>query len=290
MAHGSRLGPDILTVFGGMFPPGYTWKPVLILQAGFDGSTSGQPPILTVAGFLGRLAAVARFEREWRKVRQEFGLRHFRMSSFMSLCPPVPYKNWDTDQRREVVSRLICLINETFYLGVGVALNLHEYRAEVSATPVYKPYRMCAGLCIGSVARRLSEKPGESVRYIFEAGDDGVGAFREAMARIVRSSQKYRDEMRIHGITPGSKEQYPSLDAADFLAWLVGQDVPRMAPGGFATRRSYAQRIRVPVMAYVVPRDHLREFASARTDEKRQQLAARYGLRLKVPKPPKPRR
>lgn len=215
---------EIDEVFGDFFPPECHHRLLLMLRGFLDGSVSGKPQVLSVAGFIGNVDGWKRFQKAWRKVRANSGIDYFHMTDFMSRQAK-PYVAWSEKRRHAVISRLLDLINKHTLFGVGVAMSLDDFNAEIRPIdPSYKPYRVCSALCVGLVAKTL-QKAGitEPVMYVFEAGDEGEPAFRASMARIVEASQRFRDEQQILGLTPGTKRQYPALDAADFFAWQVGQ-------------------------------------------------------------------
>ena len=253
-----------------------------MLQGFLDGSTSGNPQILSVAGFVGSLESWARFHKEWREARATAGIDYFHMTDFMSRQAK-PYRGWTENKRNAIISHLLELINGSAVFAVGVAFRLDDYRTEIGqGKRSYKPYRFGAGLCIGRVARELAAaKINRSVMYVFEVGDEGEPAFRKSMAEIIHKLPKYRDEMRISSVESGTKNAFPALDAADFFAWQVSQWAQKMQAGKPARPTGYVGRLKMPLLTNMLQREHLREWATGNSPENRNALAAVYGVRIR---------
>lgn len=285
--------PEITEVFDGLFPPEYRQRLVVMLRAFLDGSTAGHPPILSVAGFVSSVEEWRKFQRHWRDARKKAGIDYFRTTDFMS-CRAKPYRHWDARKKGAMISRLLHLINVHARFGVAIALNLDDFRAQSAAIKRswgYKPYRLCAAQCIGRVALALDDWGiRESVMYVFESGDEGEPAFRESMTRIVTASERFRKEMHVYSVMPGTKRQFPALDAADFLAWQSSQHVQRMEGDNPAPRSSYMERLKIPIRSGVMRGNNLREWAVGDTPEQRDLIAKTFGVRIRPEKKPKERR
>ncbi len=202
-----------------------------MLRAFLDASTVGQGgekdtrhPFLAVAAWVGAIKQWSALQGKWRKARTRSGIDYLRMADIMNPENP-QYRDWSDRKRAAVISRLIRLINKHVLFGVSVVLDLADYesltRAEKDLTG-RTPYFFGAAACIGAVARELTLRHiEEQVLYVFESGDQGEPALRTSLARFAGVSERFRSAFHVYSVMPGTKRQFPALDAADFLAWEI---------------------------------------------------------------------
>lgn len=198
------------------------------LRARVDASIDKRRRVMVVGGFIADAPKWEEIESEWRKERDRLGLDHFHMTDFMAK-QKAPYKDWGMSERHAVVGRLTTLLNAHAAFSFCVGLNLSDYNSlpeEEKAISNHNPYALCAAQSIGLVAKSFEDHQiNERVLYVFESGDDGDRAFREMMSRIATSDETVRQMLRILSVMPGTKRDFPGLDAADFYVWLVAQHV-----------------------------------------------------------------
>ena len=274
---------EISAVFEGVFLPKYCQRLELMLRAFLDASTSGNPPILAVAGFVGRLDGWSTFHRKWRQARARAGIEYFHTTEFMSPNGR-PYNAWPPKKRTAMFNRLVSLINECVEFGVAVSLNVADYRrmlASGHALPT-KPYRLCVGQCVNLVAKTLTDRNvDERVIYVFDAGDDGAKAFKATMAMVIAASEKFREVARIYSIMPGAKKDFPAIDAADLLAWIFSHHVPAATPET-TTPPSLIGLMTKPVHHRYWGAADLEKWGICNTPEQQRAIAAMFGVRLKT--------
>ena len=221
-----------------------------MLLAFVDASWDKNRQVVSVAGFLGVSSAWCAFQEHWQGVRNRWGLKFLRMTEFMS-SHGEPYATWSAAQRNALVSELTDLINKHLLCGTVVSLNLTDYYAlsdEDRAVSGNNPFGLCAAQCLGLVASTFEQFDiEESVLYVFEAGDRGEPAFRDAVRRLIRSSEPDRALLHVIDIRTETKSLAPAFDAADFLAWLHTQHALRFH-GQAVDRTPYLEQVTVDII------------------------------------------
>jgi hypothetical protein len=258
-----------------------------MLRAFFDASKTfpqkNSFPSLAVGGFVGKAEAWTKFQKQWREVRQKSGIEFFQTTEFMAGIPP--YHTWDERKKRAILSKMFSLIRLMDF-GVIAAISKVEYDALDRPTKDRfhdNPYLWCASYCLGLAARRLKKEGiNESVMYVFESGDQGEPQFKHAMHRLLKSSERFKDEYQIHSIIPGLKRQFPGLDSADFLAWEAAQYCSITA--GIS---SYSPRLNMQTIWQVIPiescymdRASIESLRDRNTPGYMRELAAEFGIKL----------
>lgn len=288
-----RECPEITEVFHGFWPPEYRRHLVFMLRAFLDASGLPRERLLVVGGLLGRVEAWGTFQREWRRAREKAGIPYFHMTDFMSPHGR-PYNTWEQRKREAVISRLAQLINDATVFGFAVALSLDAFKdqaktdrsSSIRGLSSFTPYRLCAGQCLALAFRKLKEfEIAEPVMYVFEAGDEGQPAFRASMARIVEASEEYRRQLGVFSVMPGTKRQFPALDAADFFVWEVAHHTARMDARGSVPTSGHLKRLTVPFFTGYLGVEELRNLAKNNTPEQMEAIAARFRVRIRAEKP-----
>lgn len=241
---------DLGELFDGLFPPECRSRLVLMIRGYVDSSVSGDPPIISVAGFVGPLAQWRYINRKWRDGRAQAGLESFRMASFMSTRPVRPYCDWTPTKKQAVITRLINLIvtlAKVQGFGVSASFPLRDYEAlpeadrEVSGN---NPFALCAMHMIGMTIKVLEDNGiTEPVAYVFDAGDDGQPRFIEAMTEVIKHFAEFSDKLHILSVVPVLKSNVPAIDTADFLAWQSAQHAQLIDGPGLVQPKTYLRRV-----------------------------------------------
>jgi hypothetical protein len=197
------------------------------MDAYADGSFYNRLGLFAVATFLAPVNDWTRLQIRWRRVLHEAdpNLDVFRMTDYMS-GKVKPYSERTADNRAKLVSDLIKIISETVIYGVAGIMRPSGYKAlktmhaEGTSLLGENPYAMCADTCITFIGKRLDDiGPSQRVAYTFEAGDRGLSEWNSTVARILTSSQKYRDDMKIASVTILTKSDALALQTADIFAY-----------------------------------------------------------------------
>lgn len=290
--------PDICEAFDGLFPPECERELIVMLKVFADGSQTypdgSAAPAFTVAGFLAEKIAWHKFQKAWRKARRSAEIEHFHMADYEARSERHGYDKWSEAKREAVLNRLIQLVSDTVVVGFAATMLKADYDALTSEQKVNlchdNPYSFCANEFLGMMsAYILKAMPKEKAIYVFEVGDKGEAEFRKSMYEQMEKLPVHNETMRILSYVPGTKKDFPHLDAADFLAWEVNRDIPKYLGNDKSPRRESLEKLtnktRIGVRYY--PYVELAKFADAAPQEDAE-LIARLGCRVIPPNPKKP--
>ena len=98
-------------------------KTVFVFSAYFDESgTHKGSPCVVIAGYVSKVSQWAEFTREWQEVLDEYNLKHFHMTDFLSREHKT-YKSLDKTAKDRLLSKLVAIINRRVHKGFGVTLD-----------------------------------------------------------------------------------------------------------------------------------------------------------------------
>ena len=250
------------------------------MDAYADGSFYNRLGLFAVATFLAPVNDWAGLQIRWRRVLHEANpnLNVFHMTDLMS-GKVKPYSEWTADKRVNLISDLIQIISETAIYGVAGIMRPAGYKAlrtmhsQGTSLLGKNPYAMCADTCITFIGKRLDDiGPSRRVAYTFEAGDRGLPEWNSNLTRILTSSQKYRDDMKILSVTTLTKKDAPALQAADIFAYECSHC------DGELTETLQLLAARIPMQRVYIDDTLVRRAAAGFTPEVARTLWREYSL------------
>ena len=250
------------------------------MEAYADGSYYNRLGLFAVATFVAPMNDWARLEIHWRRLLHEAdpGLDVFHTTDFMS-GKVKPYSEWTRDKRAKLISGLITIVCETAIYGVAGIMRSSGYKtlkamhSRGTSLLGENTYAMCADTCITFIGRRLDDMgPSRHVAYMFEAGDLGLPEWNSTITRIVRSSDKYRDDMKILSVTTPSMKDAPALQAADIFAYECTHC------DGESTENLQSLASRIPMQRVYIDDRLVRKAAAGFTPAVARQLWSEYSL------------
>lgn len=200
---------------------------VAVFSAYFDasGTKSGQP-VLTVAGFVGRITKWDRFNSEWSSILSKEKVTAMHMTDFAASQDEFISWKGQTERRRKFISKLAECIKRNTNKGFASSVIVSEYR-DVNAKfalseRIGAPYTLCTRACLGALkiwAKKKKVRP-ENLLVFVEQGDQDQG-------ELIRWADKE------DGITvvPLLKEKVQAFQAGDMAGWKTRaalQKVPGM--------------------------------------------------------------
>jgi hypothetical protein len=194
----------------------------LLTFYGDDSGTHQSSRTVTVAGYVGQVAAWKRFSREWNKVLKEFGVQQMHRADLEAFGGEYKRtKGWNEERRKKFLQRLYPIIDGHVKEPIGSAVIVEDFESIVPTDLKNRlggAYGWCANHCITAInvwcAQRKYNRP---IQYVFEAGTAGYGQV-EKMIQELYSNQNDREKYRIRGWSFQDKSVTP-LQAADVLAY-----------------------------------------------------------------------
>ena len=106
------------------------------------------------------------------------------------------------------------------------------------------------------------------------------------------ASQRWREDLQVSSIMPGLKNEFPALNAADFLAWEISHALPKIVGLSDDPMRPTLQRVikAVQIEQQYMAATDIAELARRDTPEAIANMAKEYTLKLGKPPNKKPYR
>jgi hypothetical protein len=193
-----------------------------------------------VGGYISNVAQWTIFNREWKKVLDEFGVSQMHRAALETWNEEFKQSNgWNPAKRKAFLQKLHAIIRRRTKIAIGASVIKKDWE-EVMPNHLKKQYGGIYGWCAQSCivqARVWCEKPQrqftDPLQFIFEAGTTGEGQVAE-MFRSLYKDPLTRKGFRIGGWGFQSKDVMP-LQAADVLAYeLFKQTENQIIDGGIS--------------------------------------------------------
>jgi Protein of unknown function (DUF3800) len=193
-------------------------RELLMLQAYVDGSGTGDPNFLVIAGYVAEAETWAEFSKEWKVKLDEAGIPFFKM---VQMATKLEIAGWfyRTLEQFDIKASIACVINTKELIEVEKTIKYPSYLTNPEASP--NPYFWGFKYIIGTLAyhqERLNLL--EPVNFIFDDESEKEkiprawslmkDAMPPSMSRLMGDTPIYRDD----------KKSMP-LQAADLYAWWV---------------------------------------------------------------------
>jgi hypothetical protein len=198
---------------------------VVMLEAYFDASeqrASGDPEraVICVAGFLSPVRKWKRFQRDWQKLLDAYGLEYFHMTDFENYKRQ--YKSWTKPRHEQFLRQAATIIKSCASFGFASAVvdeeytqaKKHNYRLSSMSA-----FTFCVVQCLHTLKSR-ADKTGYwgPIAYVFESGDGYDDGLNTLFNEIASDSIK-KKRFRFGSWTCADKKQVSPLQAADICAY-----------------------------------------------------------------------
>jgi hypothetical protein len=184
-----------------------------MFTAYFDASGNKRMPVLTVAGFVSRVAKWDRFNDEWSAILSGEQVSSMHMTDFVSSKRQFASWRGQSDRRRKFISDLTDCIKRNTNKGFAASLFIDDYNevnAEFKVSEHFgQPFTLCSRTCLGALkvwADKKKVKP-EHLLVFIEQGDDDQGEFQ----RFARE-----DGFKV---IPLEKKDAQAFQAGDVAGW-----------------------------------------------------------------------
>lgn len=205
-----------------------------------ESGTHDGSPILTVAGYLFERTQARRFERDWGKVLDKYGLPYAHMKE--AVCCKGVYKDagmtiGDCENSNRL---LIQNIKKRTRFGFGVSVDPAMYSRIVGHyNNAPSAYSFALQGCF-TIIRRWVERTGYngSIAYVFEAGHASQGEANRYIADALLGSNSAKAKHRYASHNFICKRLAKPLHAADMLAWHYHHFIARRIERGIEKPRA----------------------------------------------------
>jgi hypothetical protein len=236
----TRLEPDwyVRETLRGAFPLNVPLERRFVASlyiAYFDESgTHDDAETTVVAGFVSNMTQWEAFSQKWQQALDASHIDYMHMADFESRQGQ--FKGWSEDDKRDLLSRLLPIINEHTFYSIGCTVQKSLFDSIVSDRSkkiLGDAYGVAALLCWRHLGVDFGRKEVDGwIDCTMEAGAKEWGKLHELFNE---QSQSWREMHRIRGLASRNKRLFLPLQAADILAYELYKQSARQF--GQETRR-----------------------------------------------------
>jgi len=192
-----------------------------MLAAYLDESGGTDTTVLVIAGCLSTTQRWTRYERDWRKALNEFGIQFFHMREAAHLQGQ--FKGWSTRRRDALLKRLVYLIKESAPTLVSVAVDVAGYRELLPIIKGARPYSDSPFfIAFQSTLSNLVDaarqgKQEEKVALVFDHNADYARPALSLYSKFKEWGYPFADGLG--PISFADDKDVTPLQAADLIAW-----------------------------------------------------------------------
>lgn len=204
----------------------------------------GIEPGSDTAGVIGYVATPDQWialSVQWQEVLKEFDICVFHAQEFADRKygpnrPDWPYIGWSEEKRNTFIRKLIAIARDGTYFAVGGILDVRAYDSIAPAnlkTAVSEPYQFCFQLFLETTDYAVNnylEPPledGDKIDFIFDQKKEIEDMAKKNFITI----KNRRPNNRLGEISYVSKVDYPPIQVADLLAFVMRQSASRKLNG-----------------------------------------------------------
>ena len=196
---------------------------IMLLNAYFDESGTEADPVVAMGGWVIDPKRLRGFDRSWRQVLKDYGVREFHGSPLAAAIEGRPSKKrnefdgWSIAKAKNFRAALSGVINRSMAFGVSCAVAVEDYAREIvpyltdPARPLRDPYRWVMQSCLDFLVAPETDKisrllrPSDRVEVIFDAGHHKPGVTERYFLKITTDEThgiRAREGASSRGIAP----------------------------------------------------------------------------------------
>jgi len=193
-----------------------------ILVGYFDESgTHDSAEITSVAGFVSTPERWQRFDDEWRRVLNQWGLEYFHMKECAHFNGGFAQFKKNETGRRQLLRQLAISIHNHCLYGCAVSVVRKDHELLNAHPRIGSAYNLAGHGCLALADKWMeSRKHVGPMSVVFEDGCKYSKGFFEQIEHLERPLGTLN---RFGGFVLGSKTQFPALQAADLLAYEMSK-------------------------------------------------------------------
>lgn len=229
--------------------PSSTWseKRILMLQVFIDDSgKSDQSKVLVLAGFLSTAERWAQFSNKWQEILDYHELPAFKMSSAWRLHRH--YKERGGLQRDWVIVKLLDCIKthaeHAFVISIDIEAHAELYKDWDKLGDVFKNIDRCYFAAFSAMMSKIYKHAykyrfNERINVIFdEQGGESAAFIQKSVEEFRKVAAEYFPGLKVDNPLFKTDEEFPPIQAADMLAWLVRRQKFNLDKGNTGTLES----------------------------------------------------
>jgi hypothetical protein len=203
------------------------------------------------AGMFGYIASKDQWDaltRAWSAVLKEYGVDFFHASDFADRIngpkkPNWPYQGWDDARRNSFIRRLIAIARDGTRFSVGGIVDVKAYDKLTPAwmkEDMQHPYQFCFQLFLDQVRGIVDEMleppldPSDKVDFFFDQQNEWEIRARQTFS-TVKQLRDVRNRLGVLSFV--DKKEFPPLQAADLLAYVMRQSASHRLNGDFSIKQ-----------------------------------------------------
>jgi hypothetical protein len=209
------------------------------LEAYFDGSSNGQPSLLTLAGFAAQDSIWIEFDKKWREILADSNKRpaakylHMREANSLEgeFCPR---NGWNAKKVDSLITDLLLYLQtvdkERFRMAACTVDLTAREKLRYEGLPVPEAVEICNQWCPQTfLAWYFVKYPGivSTLHFFFDKGEPFEDSFRQTWkretAKVLVPGANDMTWSLIQTIASTDAKCKPGLQAADLLAWATNR-------------------------------------------------------------------
>lgn len=218
----NAVQPDSAVLSSIFFPLWDLNRKVIVLDSYFDESGKEDGPTLIVSGFVGNSVDMHKFARDWMAALTGGDVEYWHTKRFRSGSKNELFAHLSKSQKKDLVKRLIAVINKHMLMGVSVVVNKPEYISLTSdrfRSQWGSSYTFAVQIALFLVSQWLGRKSRqqEPINILLEEGHRNSEQAINHVGRFKNHDSASILNLNVYG--RGAKKCNPALQAADLLAY-----------------------------------------------------------------------
>jgi Protein of unknown function (DUF3800) len=212
--------------------------------------------VYVIGGYVARRKTWDVLARQWKARRLQDGISCFHAADCEGGWDE--FERLSKDQRRELKTDLIAIVNQHPVSGFGSAILIEDWHKVRESHPKgpdvlgQSPYFLCLQLVLSALAERFNEEnPGVRTSLVFEEQEEFSGRAKALYDDFKALNFSYAS--RLTTLTYASKKQFVPLEVADNVAYEVMKEMlnNRWDPGRDVRKSFRAMRPRLWHISYL---------------------------------------
>jgi hypothetical protein len=228
---GSPLGRTIGALCGG----GDLWRRLILVLACYldDSGTTGDCPVITMAGYIGLAQGWADFEKMAIEIYSNYGIGEIFHARDFHASDKV-FKGWSRIKKQTYAREICDAAKNAHAIEIGLTMSVlkstyNKRKIETGLDRAMSPYGYCFSvimndLLVDEILRQSLGRDGFDISFIIEGGNKNDNNVLNVFNAVRR---KYNIENKLKSISFMNKDSSKALQLADFFAYYSRRAVEK---------------------------------------------------------------